>query len=183
MPCHFLSTSCKLRPPVNALESFLYETSKFFLTPVLVALCLMFLYALFALGTLLCDLAARRVLGKTRRPLVRFRQRHPHANAEMVELHLLKLLEPLRITSRVAPMLGLVATMIPMGPALVSVASGHAQGMAQNLVVAFAAVIVALMAAAIAYVVLSVRRRWLLAELNMLLNGDAGVCGVQASHG
>jgi biopolymer transport protein ExbB/TolQ len=89
-----------------------------------------------------------------------------------VELHLLKLLEPLRITSRVAPMLGLVATMIPMGPALVAVAAGNAQGMAQNLVIAFAAVIVALLAAAITYVVLSVRRRWLLAELNALLNGQ-----------
>jgi len=35
------------------------------------------------------------------------------------------------------------------------------------------AVIVALLAAAITYVVLSVRRRWLLAELNTLLNGQA----------
>jgi biopolymer transport protein ExbB/TolQ len=69
-------------------------------------------------------------------------------------------------------MLGLVATMIPMGPALVSVASGNAQGIAQNLVVAFSAVIVALMAAAITYLVLSVRRRWLLSELNDLVNGS-----------
>ena len=43
--------------------------------------------------------------------------------------------------------------------------------MAQNLVVAFAAVIVALMAASLTYVVLSVRRRWLLAELNALMSG------------
>ena len=158
---------------MNALETFLYETSKFFLTPVLVILCGMFLYALFAVGALLVDLAVRRFAGKARMPLVRYKQRHPQANAEAVELHLLKLLEPLRITSRVAPMLGLVATMIPMGPALVAVAAGNAQGMAQNLVIAFAAVIVALLAAAITYVVLSVRRRWLLAELNDLLNGQA----------
>jgi biopolymer transport protein ExbB/TolQ len=104
---------------------------------------------------------------------VQYRRRHPQANAEAVELYLLKLLEPLRVTSRVAPMLGLVATMIPMGPALVAVSSGNAQGIAQNLVVAFSAVIVALLAAAITYVVLSVRRRWLLAELNTLLNGEA----------
>jgi biopolymer transport protein ExbB/TolQ len=42
---------------------------------------------------------------------------------------------------------------------------------AQNLVVAFAAVIVALLAASMTYVVLSIRRRWLLAELNALLQG------------
>ncbi|MBK9359808.1 MAG: MotA/TolQ/ExbB proton channel family protein [Rubrivivax sp.] len=161
---------------MNALEAFLYEISKFFLMPVLVVLCAMFLFALFALGTLLFDLALRKLRGHARQPLRQYRQRHPQANAEAVELHLLKLLEPLRITSRVAPMLGLVATMIPMGPALVAVSAGNAQGIAQNLVVAFAAVIVALMAAAITYTVLSVRRRWLLAELNQLLHGaTAGV--------
>jgi biopolymer transport protein ExbB/TolQ len=121
---------------------------------------------------LLFDLFLRSTRGQMRQPLRRYRHAHPEANAEAVELHLLKLLEPLRITSRVAPMLGLVATMIPMGPALVAVAAGNAQGMAQNLVIAFAAVIVALLAAAITYVVLSVRRRWLLAELNALLNGQ-----------
>lgn len=157
---------------MNALETFLYETSKFFLTPVLVILCGMFIYALFALGALLIDWGVRRFAGKARMPLVQYKQRHPQANAEAVELQLLKLLEPLRIVSRVAPMLGLVATMIPMGPALVSVASGNAQGIAQNLVVAFSAVIVALMAAAITYLVLSVRRRWLLSELNDLVNGS-----------
>jgi biopolymer transport protein ExbB/TolQ len=155
---------------VNALEAFLYETSKFFLTPVLVVLCAMFLYAVFAFGTLLYDLALRLRRGQARQPLWRYRERHPQANDEAVELHLLKLLEPLRITSRVAPMLGLVATMIPMGPALVAVAGGNAHGIAQNLVVAFAAVIVALLAAALTYVTLSVRRRWLLVELNDLLN-------------
>lgn len=157
---------------MNALEAFLYEISKFFLTPVLVVLCAMFLYAVFAFGTLLFDLALRLRRGRARQPLWRYRQCHPQANAEAVELHLLKLLEPLRITSRVAPMLGLVATMIPMGPALVAVAGGNAQGIAQNLVIAFAAVIVALLAAALTYVTLSVRRRWLLVELNDLLNGQ-----------
>ncbi|MBI5269379.1 MAG: MotA/TolQ/ExbB proton channel family protein [Burkholderiales bacterium] len=155
---------------MNALESLLYETSKFFLTPVLVLLCAMFVYALFALGAFVLDLALRRVGGAGRQPLAAFRRRHPDSHAAAVELHLLKLLEPLRIVSRVAPMLGLVATMIPMGPALVAVSSGNAQGIAQNLVVAFAAVIVALMAAAITYTVLSVRRRWLLAELNALMH-------------
>ena len=157
---------------MNALEAFLYEISKFFLTPVLVVLCAMFIYALFALGMLLFDFFLRSTRGQMRQPLRRYREAHPAANAEAVELHLLKLLEPLRITSRVAPMLGLVATMIPMGPALVAVAGGNAKGMAENLVIAFAAVIVALLAAAITYVVLSVRRRWLLVELNDLLNGQ-----------
>jgi biopolymer transport protein ExbB/TolQ len=154
---------------LNALESFLYEVSKLFLTPVLVVLCVMFIYALFAMGTLLFDLALRALRRGGSTPLQQFVRLRPGASEEVLELHLLKLLEPLRVTSRVAPMLGLVATMIPMGPALVAVSSGNAQGIAQNLVVAFSAVIVALTAAAITYVVLSIRRRWLLEELHALL--------------
>lgn len=154
---------------MNTLEAFLYEISKFFLTPVLVVLCLMFVYALFALGMWLFELAWRQFGGSGMGALQRYATAHPQANQEALELHLLKLIEPLRIVSRVAPMLGLVATMIPMGPALIAVSSGNAGGIAQNLVVAFAAVIVALLSAAITYWVLSVRRRWLLAELNDLL--------------
>ena len=157
---------------MNTLESFLYEISKFFLTPVLILLCLMFTYALFSFGTLLFDLVLRAFRGTSRQPLRRYAQNHPAASQEALELYLLKLIEPLRITSRVAPLLGLVATMIPMGPALIAVSAGNAQGMAQNLVVAFSAVIVALLSAAITYLVLTVRRRWLLQELSELLTQD-----------
>ncbi|WP_279634555.1 MotA/TolQ/ExbB proton channel family protein, partial [Pseudomonas aeruginosa] len=69
------------------------------------------------------------------------------------------------ITSRSAPMLGLVATMIPMGPALLALTRNDAQGIGENLVVAFSAVILALVAASITFFILTVRRRWLLQEL------------------
>lgn len=156
---------------MNALESFLYEISKFFLTPVLVLLCLMFLYALFSLGQVLVEAVARARRPHGLQPLHRYWQRHAHLGTDGLELQVLKQLELQRIVSRVAPLLGLVATMIPMGPALVAVAAGNTQGMAQNLVVAFAAVIVALLAAAITFVVQTLRKRWLMEELNVLLIG------------
>ena len=56
------------------------------------------------------------------------------------------------------------------GLRVIAVSAGHAQGMAQNLVVAFSAVIVALAAAAMTYVVQSVRKRWLPEELNAVLD-------------
>lgn len=158
---------------MNAIESFLYEISKFFLTPVLILLCLMFVFSLFALGTLLFDWLLRLFRGRSRQPLHLFALARPACTQESLELHLLKLIEPLRIVSRVAPLLGLVATMIPMGPALIAVSSGNAQGMAENLVVAFSAVIIALMSAAITYLALTVRRRWLLQELDALLTARA----------
>ncbi|HLT25722.1 MAG TPA: MotA/TolQ/ExbB proton channel family protein [Zeimonas sp.] len=160
-----------------AFESLLYEISRFFLAPVLVLLAAMFAYALYCLGALLAESALRGVRGHGRRPLARWLHERPGASVESLELHVLRRLEMQRIVSRTAPMLGLVATMIPMGPALVAVASGDAQEMAENLVVAFSAVIVALLSAAITFVVQSVRRRWLLEELDALLGargaGDA----------
>jgi biopolymer transport protein ExbB/TolQ len=77
-------------------------------------------------------------------------------------------------------MLGLVATMIPMGPALIAVSAGNAQGMAESLVVAFSAVIVALLAAAMTYVVQMVRKRWLLEELSAVLDQRMSTTG--ATH-
>lgn len=154
---------------MNTIETFLYEISRFFLTPVLILLAAMFAYALYCLGALLAEVALRRLRGQGRRPLARWLHARPDASPERLELHVLRRLEMQRIVSRTAPMLGLVATMIPMGPALVAVASGDAQGMAENLVVAFAAVIVALLSASITFVVQSVRRRWLLEELDTLL--------------
>ena len=42
-----------------------------------------------------------------------------------------------------------------------------AQGVGENMVVAFSSVILALVAASLTYLVLTVRRRWLLQELRM----------------
>lgn len=156
------------------IESFLHEISRFFLTPVLILLAAMFGYALYCLGALLAEAVLRRLRGHGRRPLARWLHARPDASPERLELQVLRRLELQRIVSRTAPMLGLVATMIPMGPALVAVSSGDAQGMAQHLVVAFAAVIVALLSASITFVVQAVRRRWLLEELDGLL-GARGV--------
>jgi biopolymer transport protein ExbB/TolQ len=158
---------------MTVLETLMFEVSKLFLTPVLVILAVMFALALFYLGTFLVELVARGAGGRGSRPLKRFHDANPQASRDGLELYLLRRLEPLRVVSRVAPMLGLVATMIPMGPALVAVSQGDTGGIAENLVIAFAAVIIALLAAAITFTVLSVRRRWLLEELDALLSAPS----------
>jgi len=58
--------------------------------------------------------------------------------------------------------------MIPMGPALLALTEGDAKGVGQNLVVAFSAVILALVAASISFWILTVRRRWLLQALRQI---------------
>ena len=163
---------------MNTLETLMYEVSKLFLTPVLVILAVTFVVALVLLGGFLAELAARSMGRQGSRPLTRFQARNPGLSRDALELHLLRRLEVLRVVARVAPMLGLVATMIPMGPALVAVGNGDTAGVAENLVIAFAAVIIALLSAAVAFTLLSVRRRWLLEELETILSAQAEVANV-----
>ncbi len=85
-----------------------------------------------------------------------------------LEVFALKLLEKQRIVTRIAPMLGLVATMIPMGPALKSLVDGNVQGISENLIIAFAAVIFGLVTASITFWTISIKKRWLVEELNDL---------------
>lgn len=150
---------------MQALEIVLYEIARLFMAPVLIVLLCMFTYAFFALGVFAWDTVRP---GARQGALASYLRQNPGATLADIELQILRILEPLRLTSRTAPMLGLVATMIPMGPALVAVTSGNARGVSQNLVVAFSAVIIALLSASITFVVLSVRRRWLLTEFEAL---------------
>lgn len=157
---------------MNQLEQWLYSITGIFLTPVLLVLILMFLSALFMLGQFLMEYVQRRTRSERIGPLARVARHNGRVDQEQLELALLKQTEWPRLINRIAPMLGLIATMIPMGPALMAVAAGNTQSMADNLVVAFSAVIIALLAASVSYWILSVRKRWLLEELHMLLGGQ-----------
>lgn len=141
-------------------EAGLYQVASLFLIPALALILAALIYALFALGAFAVEGVQRR-RPDWRSPL----SRRPEMASDDLELVILKELEGLRIVSRSAPMLGLVATMIPMGPALLSLGQGDAGGVGQNMVVAFSGVTLALIAASIAHYVLTVRRRWLLQDL------------------
>lgn len=136
--------------------------------PVFLVLAGIFVFVLFELGRFLFELGERVLARQGSRPLAFYCRQHPQADLQQLELQVLKQLEALRVVSRVSPMLGLIATMIPMGPALIGVASGDFMEVAQTLSSAFAAVIVALICASISFWILSVRRRWLLEELKQL---------------
>jgi ABC-type multidrug transport system fused ATPase/permease subunit len=159
---------------MNLIEQSMSEITGYFMAPVLLLLIAMFVYSLLALGQFFYDLVGRYLIGAVPSEVSRVLSRDRQAPLETLEIAVLKELELLRIVSRVAPMLGLVATMIPMGPALIAVANGDSMNMAEQLVVAFAAVIVALVAASISFVVLSVRRRWLLSEINEAMQSQYG---------
>jgi len=154
---------------MTVFEASLYDLARLFLTPVLVLILLALLYSFVALGAFLVEALQRR-RGRHASELAAHARRTGCASDDL-ELWIMKRLEWLRIVARSAPMLGLVATMIPMGPALLALTRNEAKGIGENLVVAFSAVILALVAASIAFFVLTIRRRWLLQELRTVERG------------
>lgn len=83
-----------------------------------------------------------------------------------VELEIYKRLEPLRIGTRAGPILGLMGTLIPMGPALVSLSKGDIQSMATSLIIAFATTVIGLVVGGICYCALLIRNRWYRQDLS-----------------
>lgn len=73
-----------------------------------------------------------------------------------------------RMLTKMGPILGLMGTLIPMGPALVGLATGDIASMAYNMQVAFATTVVGLVVSAIGFVTQQARERWALRNLAVL---------------
>lgn len=73
-----------------------------------------------------------------------------------------------KLLVKIGPMLGLMGTLIPMGPALVGLATGDVASMASNMQVAFATTVVGIIIGAIGFVTLQVKQRWVADDLNII---------------
>jgi biopolymer transport protein ExbB/TolQ len=71
-----------------------------------------------------------------------------------------KSLEKTDIVTRLGPTLGLMGTLIPMGPGLAALGSGDINTLAQAIIIAFDTTVVGLAAGGIAYFISKIRRRW-----------------------
>ena len=147
------------------IEVAMYDISQLFLYPVLIAIAALFAHAFYAVGAFAWQAVARLRGQAAGCELQAVRAARPGTTVVELETLAVKRLEFARIATRVAPMLGLVATMIPMGPALKALADGQLADVSRSLMVAFSAVILALLAAAISFTVVNVRKRWYAADL------------------
>ena len=70
--------------------------------------------------------------------------------------------------TKLGPILGLMGTLIPMGPALVGLSTGDIASMAYNMQVAFATTVVGLFSSAIGFITQQVKQRWYLQDMTNL---------------
>ena len=73
-----------------------------------------------------------------------------------------------KLLTKMGPMLGLMGTLIPMGPALVGLSTGDIASMAYNMQVAFSTTVVGLFSSAIGFATQQAKQRWYISELNDL---------------
>lgn len=79
---------------------------------------------------------------------------------EFEENKFTKTIEKTDVVTRIGPTLGLMGTLIPMGPGLVALGAGDVNTLANAIIVAFDTTVVGIGAGAVAYFVSKVRRRW-----------------------
>lgn len=82
-----------------------------------------------------------------------------------------KKLEKTDIITRIGPTLGLMGTLIPLGPGLAALGSGDINTLASSLTIAFNTTVVGIGAGAISYFIGKIRRNWyskLISDLDVL---------------
>jgi len=84
------------------------------------------------------------------------------------QLNCLEDLGKAKSLTKMGPMLGLMGTLIPMGPALVGLAKGDIASLAENMQVAFATTVVGLFIGGMGFLLGQVKQRWYAKDVNDL---------------
>lgn len=64
------------------------------------------------------------------------------------------------LVAKIAPMFGLMGTLIPLGPGLMALGQGDTKTLSSSLLIAFDTTVAGLISAAAAYIISAVRKRW-----------------------
>lgn len=140
------------------MEKIFLQIVSVFEYPVYFLILAAFLYSVYSLGIFTAQYI-RRITGN---------HNIPDMSTEDLYLKTLRSLEIPRLISRMMPLIGLVGTLIPLGPALTALSQGDTQTVGTNLSYAFGAVSLSLISASLMYYVSTVRRRWLMEDIKLM---------------
>ena len=157
---------------METISNSLFWISNGLLVPVIVLLLLFFLRAIILAGGFFGEFYQRMKLQKQLSEMLETITPDNAAYCERLlanfEVDAEKELGRSRTFIKLGPMLGLMGTLIPMGPALVGLATGDISSMAYNMQVAFATTVVGMVIAAVGVITLQVKQRWYAREINDL---------------
>ena len=186
----------------------IFVISSSLLIPVIVALAILFAVSLFHIGGFYGNYTDRMKFRKDIKPLLKKTDELDSKVSELkngkylltkylvlmsevkrdqlksekllsdLELDFQKKLEKSKILMRTGPMLGLMGTLIPMGPALAGLASGDISTMAINMQLAFSTTVIGIFIGLTGFIILEVQKRWAAedyAELDYLLQFKSGI--------
>lgn len=64
------------------------------------------------------------------------------------------------VIAKIAPMFGLLGTLIPLGPGLIALGQGDTKTLSESLLIAFDTTVAGLVSGAVAFVITAIRNRW-----------------------
>ena len=86
------------------------------------------------------------------------------------------------LISKIGPMLGLLGTLIPLGPGIIALGQGDTYTLSQSLLTAFDTTIVGLLSAAVAMLISTTRKRWYSNYMSILEALTECVLEVEKNH-
>lgn len=159
---------------MNFLEQLLHEATTLLMVPVVATLTLLLSWTLLTTGGFLRELRDRRRPGIAVGLAARFQRdvealtgnaARLEALADRCEVEGGRRVSSLNLAARAGPTLGLMATLIPMGPALLALAEDDVAQLARSLVVAFTATVIGLLIGLLCALMGSTRRQWYAADM------------------
>lgn len=108
------------------------------------------------------EFAARKDLGKKLRKVL------ARAILDREEHQYEKILNRTELVSRLGPVLGLMGTLIPLGPGLAALGQGDLRGLSEAVIIAFDTTVMGIGVGAACFVISRVRRGWYQKDLNYM---------------
>ena len=159
---------------IAGVKTFIFILSSCILYPVLILLAGLAVWIFYECGTLFADWIRRKKLpeGSEHPAVADYREKlETLLSGKYIEADIQNLLrksieklyaqlDKFRITIRIAPALGLIGTLVPMGTALASLGQGDFSVMTSELVLAYTTTVVGLLISSLAYLINTIRRRF-----------------------
>ncbi|WP_070987776.1 MotA/TolQ/ExbB proton channel family protein [Halofilum ochraceum] len=132
----------------SALIPLAHEFVRWLLVPTIGLLLALVALALWEVG---------QVIGERLAGLRRLRER---GSLDAVEAYGRRRIERADVLARVAPMLGLMGTLIPLGPGIAALSRGEFEILARAVSVAFDTTVIGLAVGIVGFIIGRLRRRW-----------------------